>query len=264
MVTLRMPTINEYKDGSGFYILARPSQVGNITYQVSAVAERILKKLGYEDGDEVDWRTVKALKVTDLVYTGEQGVSGPASVDFSAEIEDAMDNLTEQEAEELLDEMRERASLSNAQLTDVEDILGVTVGTKFEQLEANIEQALSQAGQHGDLSSLALSDSEFIVDVSDLRDSTENGLCNISLTGTLDGSFDNEPYQHGIFVCQEHGVEGWRCRSDFADSWDFKTEMYRQMAVFLPTILDELEAVGIDIGTPEKTPPPEIGIWEFE
>lgn len=134
-----MPTINEYKDGSGLFILARPSDIGNITYQVTSIAEEILRKLGHEDGDDVDWRTIQALKVAKLVYTGEQGVDDSDEVDFVAEMQDSIEDITEEQARTLLDELRERASLSDSRLEDVEDVLGVRTQTRFERLESNIQ-----------------------------------------------------------------------------------------------------------------------------
>jgi len=256
-----MPTFNEYVDERGYYIRARPYNSGNITYQIKPTAEVILEKLGYEDGDEINWQTIQALKVPNLIHTGKQGTTDD-DVDFTA-VRESVDDLTTEQARTLLKELRSQATLSNSQSQEIEEILDVQSELQLSRLEENITGALEHAGKAGELSSIAVTDYEFEVDVSDQRDESENGLCNISITGSLGEPF-NEPYQHGIFVCQEHGVEHWRFRGNFDQSWGFKSEMYRQMGVLLPIIIEELEQLGIDPGSPKETPYPEIDRWGFD
>jgi len=250
-----MPTFNEYVNEQGYFIRARPYNSGNITYQVKPTAEAILEKLGYEDGDEVNWQTIQALKVPNLIHTGKQGTTDD-DVDFRA-VRESIDDLTTEQARTLLKELRSQTTLSNSQSQEIEEILDVQSELQLSRLEENITGALKHAGKAGELSSIAVTDYEFGVGVSDQREESEDGLCKISITGSLDEPF-NGPYQHRIFVCQEHGVKYWRFRGNFDQSWEFKSEMYRQIGVLLPIIIEELKQVGIDPGSPKGTPYPLI------
>jgi hypothetical protein len=63
-----------YVNNDGYYITARPSDVGNITYQTSKEAEELLVEIGYEDGDDIPWGVINPLRAAGLVYTNGQGV----------------------------------------------------------------------------------------------------------------------------------------------------------------------------------------------
>ncbi|MDQ2074748.1 hypothetical protein RBH20_19665 [Haloarcula sp. H-GB4] len=71
-----MPTLREYKDDPGYYIYARPPEVGNITYGIDPAAYPIFSELEYEHGSQVSWRVIGALKASELIETGDSGSTG--------------------------------------------------------------------------------------------------------------------------------------------------------------------------------------------
>lgn len=48
-----MPVFHSYVNDDGYYVTARPSDVGNITYQTTSEADQLLSELGYEDEDDL-------------------------------------------------------------------------------------------------------------------------------------------------------------------------------------------------------------------
>jgi len=84
-----MPKLWAYKDGSGYYIRARPSDVGNVTYQLESTAADFLEELEYEPGMEIPWGIINPLRAAGLVYTHNQGVDS-VSEDFPGLDPDAL------------------------------------------------------------------------------------------------------------------------------------------------------------------------------
>lgn len=47
-----MPTFNERKSKPGYYIRARPPELGIITYQIEPEADAIVEDYGFRSGEE--------------------------------------------------------------------------------------------------------------------------------------------------------------------------------------------------------------------
>ena len=72
---ITVPVLHSYVDDDGYYITARPSDVGNITYQVSERAETLFSDLDYRDEDDLPWGITNPLRSAGLIYTDSQGVN---------------------------------------------------------------------------------------------------------------------------------------------------------------------------------------------
>ncbi|NUB91167.1 hypothetical protein HT576_09055 [Haloterrigena sp. SYSU A121-1] len=95
-----MPTINSYVDEEGYYIRARPSGAGNITYKIKDEGNPVVWKHGLRDGDEISWSTIQSFKALGIIYTEESGTLGPD--DFKPDPEQLeKTELPESDAEEL-------------------------------------------------------------------------------------------------------------------------------------------------------------------
>lgn len=70
-----MPTFKKYQSDAGYYILARLSNLGNVTYQITPSATSFLRNLNYEHEDELPWALVTPLREAGHVYTKGQGLS---------------------------------------------------------------------------------------------------------------------------------------------------------------------------------------------
>lgn len=117
-----MPTIREYKNKPGYYIYARPSDVGNVTYGIDEVAYPIFKKLGYTHGDPISWRIIRVLKILDLDDTDEGGVTPDVEPEKFEELIET-DDLEHQQFFELL---KQFTSISAEEEQDVLEALGLT------------------------------------------------------------------------------------------------------------------------------------------
>jgi hypothetical protein len=105
-----VPVFHSYVNDDGYYITARPSDVGNITYQTTSEADQLLSELGYGDEDDLPWGIINPLRSAGLIYTNNQGVDSLQ--------EDAPDldpsklpELTENEIQKLLDYFDSRGDI---------------------------------------------------------------------------------------------------------------------------------------------------------
>ncbi|MDL0118278.1 hypothetical protein PNQ29_08440 [Halobacterium salinarum] len=91
----------------GLYIKARPSDVGNITYQTKSEVDAILKDLGYEDGDDIPWGLINPFRAAGMIYTRGEGVK--VDLGDAPDLDpNKLENLSESEAEELLSYLESR------------------------------------------------------------------------------------------------------------------------------------------------------------
>lgn len=106
-----MPVFHSYKNKSGYYITARPSDVGNITYQIRSEAEDILTDLGYGDEEDLPWGLINPLRSAGLVYTQGQGtVQEPAD---APELDPSkLPQISEDELQELFTFLKTRDDIS--------------------------------------------------------------------------------------------------------------------------------------------------------
>jgi hypothetical protein len=129
-----MPVFHSYVNDDGYYITARPSDVGNITYQTTKEADQLLSELGYGDEDELPWGIINPLRSADLIYTNNQGVD--------RDREDAPDldpsklpELTESEVQKLLDYFSSRGDIPDHICRQLE-----------EKIESSTEDMLDKVG----------------------------------------------------------------------------------------------------------------------
>jgi hypothetical protein len=68
-----MPTVREYKDGHGYYVLANFLN-SIITFQVARAGARWLRRHTYRDGDFLDLQDLRTLHARGAIYTYGHGV----------------------------------------------------------------------------------------------------------------------------------------------------------------------------------------------
>lgn len=95
-----MPTLKAYANDPGYYINARPPNIGNITYQLTDSATTFITDLGYGDEDDLPWGLISPLRGAGHVYTHNQGpTSGDETPDLDGRL---LPELTDREARKLL------------------------------------------------------------------------------------------------------------------------------------------------------------------
>lgn len=108
---ITVPVLHSYVDDDGYYITARPSDVGNITYQVSERAETLLSELDYRDEDDLPWGIINPLRSAGLIYTDSQGVNH--NQDDAPDLDPTeLPELTESEIQRLIEYFESRDDIS--------------------------------------------------------------------------------------------------------------------------------------------------------
>lgn len=109
------PTLNKYTDNSGYYIQARPPEVGHVTYQVTPQTEEFITELGYSDSEELPWGLINPLKESGEIYTHGTGVEDQKSAPELSP--GSLPELSEDEADALIGYL-EGATEVNSDIVD--------------------------------------------------------------------------------------------------------------------------------------------------
>ncbi len=120
-----VPVYHAYADDDGYFIRARPSDAGNVTYQVEPLAATILEKIGYSDGDDIDWKVIDALRLPSLVDTGDSGTTEdktPKPLNGTI-----ADTLSQDDIKQLLAELESIPQVDEATLTEIESLFDVSL-----------------------------------------------------------------------------------------------------------------------------------------
>jgi hypothetical protein len=108
-----VPTLNQYKDNTGYYIRAWTTDIGNITYKLKSESNSIIKDCGFNHGDEISWEVIKSLKSIGLVYTNKSGIIEVG--EFEPEPGQAQENpLSKRQAKALLEAIQKYHNLSES------------------------------------------------------------------------------------------------------------------------------------------------------
>ncbi|MFC7215107.1 hypothetical protein ACFQO4_13600 [Saliphagus sp. GCM10025334] len=251
-----MPTINKYVDGDGYYILARPSGAGNITYKIKHEGNPVVWKHGLRDGDEISWSTIQSFKTLGIIYTDQSGTLGPD--DFRPDPDQLeKTELPESEAEELFSIITTQFDLSPEERAEIRSILGLPPEQDFELIGDHIRAYLED---YVDSEGLTVRPDRMVTDAAEVDISTwvnETGSEDFDtwelhlLILTEDG---DEAYftDHCIHLCEKHGLERWHIRILEQPSWEIKRVAIEQRSVIFPRLLDELRAVQFDLGNPSE------------
>lgn len=251
-----MPTLNAYKNDSGYYIRAWTSELGNINYKLHHGGNKIIDEIGLSDGDDISWDTIRTLRAAGELYTEQSGTLSAEDVippDGSAK------SLSTEEAKELLQAVLNSGNLSQEQIAEISEILGIEPpDTSEARLEEAIENTLSEAGierlqtqatLNGDTEKSTLS-----VDVQDVRSDEETAhLFRIGIFLLGDTNLEKPGMaRHDVVVCQEHGLEVWDYAVSGEKTWEKHAEMAQQKSRLMPDLVEWLVGSGVNIGTPDE------------
>lgn len=261
-----MPTLNEYADEDGYYILARPSDTGNITYQLKPRGEQIVEKVGYQDGEEIGWQVISALKVPNLVYTGDGGTTDD---DMSVNLDnEEIDALSEEDAKKLLDELSSVPRVGESQTDEIEEILGVSIEyiPDTEEVTATIGMELHEQGIIDERVPDVIAEIEDIGRANFLIISereAENEIAGdnyfeIHITADFGEQFEKGAFIIKIGVDKQDGILLYETEVKQDITLEIVTECQKLMADILPVVISKLESMGIEVGTPESLPPQSV------
>jgi hypothetical protein len=254
-----MPTFNQLKDKSGYYIRAWTPDTGNITYKLKSEADPIISGYGLRHEDEISWDVIKSMKLLRLIYTDGSGILEVG--DFEPDPDQLEEtSLSERQAKSLLSTIQEHHDLTQDQIETICSILGIDVpGLDTDLIQEALRNAVTSVVSDGrfpvattlgepDLSEIEVSASTWNLQEEDAQ---------IGLR-VLFASLSDDPdfLSHSIFVSEEYGITNWLTGLTGDKSWMAKSEIAHQMAYLIPTVVETLRAVGIDPGHPEDPPGP--------
>lgn len=249
-----MPTINSYANDEGFYIRARPSNAGNITYKIKEEGNLVVWKHGLRDGDEISWSTIQSFKALGIIYTEQSGTLGPD--DFRPDPEQLeKTELTESDAQDLFSIIISQFELTKEERTEIRSILGLSPEMDVEAIGDRIKTDLEE---YADSVGLSVRPDRTVVDTEEIDISTwvemENSTDYDSyrLHFLFVSEVNDEPRftDHCIHLCEEHGLEHWHIRVLETPTWDIKRIAIEQKSVIFPRLLDELRAAEFELGDP--------------
>jgi len=229
-----VPTIREYKNKPGYYIYARPSDAGNVTYGIDEVAYPIFEKSGYTHRDPISWRIIRVLKILGLDDTDGEGATPDVEPEKFEELIKT-DDLKHQQFFELL---KQFTVITAEEEQDVLETLGLAtdknnpkehrmsfeerLNTRMDELLSKMEtQHLLSGGEHDDRT----------IDVMVIGEQSD---IDADLLFTLEDDYQTVP--DGVFV--EYYValndDGYTVEIDPRRSMKFeeRAEIFQHVSVF--------------------------------
>lgn len=255
-----MPYLYEYKNNPGYYIRARPPEVGNINYKIEEKGYPLIEDLGLPEEEEISWDTIKVLKALKLIYTDESGTLGPGE-GFEPDPEEVEKlSLSTEEAEKLLNTIRDHRRLTPSELKEIQSILRLDTSKERSNLDIDavkdaISDAISRQIENEEIpiqETLDCTHREVKHSVGVIR-TADNAVGGISV------SFNpgeeprlNPALTHHIGLSEEAGIEWWKIGVKADLTWETRAELCRQKGHLLKIVVESLDKEMVDIGSPEE------------
>lgn len=230
-----MPTFKSYVERDGYYISARLSNVGNVTYQIEPTAEDFVCRLGYVDGDELPWGIVTPLRAAGLVYTNNQGVDGKPEEAPGLD-PSRLAELSDAEAKQLLSYLESRGDLPDhiteyihSQVNNNDSATGSN--PKKEQgktsgFKEDVEETFS-AAIRSEFKTEPSVKTDFDMSSAPIKSTSESsqiryGFCPSHIRvkiGLSDGLDTKQEIVHNIDLNANSVVEKWSIQHPYEDTW---------------------------------------------
>ena len=264
-----MPTFNQLKDKSGYYIRAWTPDTGNITYKLKSEADPIIKGYGLRHEDEISWDVIKSLKLLRLIYTDGSGIIEVG--DFEPDPDQLEEtSLSKQQAKSLLSTIQQHHDLTQDQLETICSILGINVpGLETDRLENTIGNRVESLLSQNSLPTaytLNGRDTDNLSHYLVVKNMTEEDSGQIGLRIQLftDDSKSSDPLKgaiflsdetvvtHDVFISLDQGITKWLTSFDNERSWEAKSEALCQVGQLMTIIIEQLKSAGINLGHPDE------------
>lgn len=120
-----MPKLNAYTDDPGYFIRAWGSDIGNVTYQIKPMGEKVLTDAGYRHGDDLPWSVVNALRAAKLVETGSDQPDKYADKSDNFEPNQGIVEIDSRKAAEIFELLKTETGVDGERLNRARGVLGV-------------------------------------------------------------------------------------------------------------------------------------------
>lgn len=280
-----MPTLNPYTNDPGYYIRAWTSDIGNITYKLKPQGWNIIDDWGeLDNGGEITWQQINALKSVGVIFTEDTGVIYPDDEKFQPDPEqlDSME-LSDEKAVTFLDAILSHCDLSAEQIVNLCQMLGIDPPTestesRFSDATNTVENELTEAVSAGAFpitESLPLSTAErlfetgpgydkehhhkaevmtFAIDAAEAEQSDvdyageggEDSLGIVFIKSSSDDAEGRDFVLHQIFVDSE-SITTWSVRTSQELTWEVRAELFSQIGTLLQLIVDAFDEANTDV-----------------
>ncbi len=215
-----VPVLHSYVDDDGYYITARPSDVGNITYQLTEGGETLLTDLEYRDEDDLPWGIINPLRSAGLIYTNTQGVDHH---DDAPDLDPSkLPELTEAEVQKLLDYLESRKDISSE---------------IYAQLKEKIESKDSLLEQIGQRIHPKFPGEETYLHVTWASDAAEHKIKKLRV------ELIERDVTHTVGMYGGSTVDEWEIEHPYGDSWHGAAEA----SDALPKLMNALGEINSDL-----------------
>jgi hypothetical protein len=250
-----VPTVAEYSSGEGYYIRAKPPQIGFVTYQVTPAGNRILEKLDCQDGDELGWNVVNTLRELSFVYTQNSGIDDQEGLPEDSSGDYSISGLSEAQRKTLITELIELPQVDSTQVRRAAEL----IHPREDKTNSESSSAAPPDVRAGNLEEEINARLSELVD----RDSTSSAFfeydelemsMEVKLANSPDKEYDIqihtdfglwEEVGRGYFIFrvevdQSEGIQQFVVKTDAKVDWEFRAEIYKLMGDITPLIASAL------------------------
>ena len=252
-----MPTLKAYVSKDGYYINARPSDVGNVTYQVDKSIWEFLEKMDYGHESEIEWGLIKPFRLAGLIYTEGGGVD-----DINDDIPELdpskLSSLSVEALNELLEYIESRTDLSPTVKEKIKSYIREHGSHKSTELADEIRETVDTVLDHTDRQP-SWNTQEVAVDskiaqqwkITDIEIRTVRKTFIPTPTGppeiahrisVIEPTDDRDTENYTTW---ETGIKG-------GNSWDLSIIALEQKAALAKTLKERLTELGLKLGAPPE------------
>lgn len=268
-----MPKLNAYTDDPGYFIRAWGSDIGNVTYQIKPMGEKVLTDVGYGHEDDLPWSVVNALRAAKLVETGSDQPDKYADRADGFEPDQEIVEIDSRKAAEIFELLKTETGVDGERLNRAKDVLGVgshstdstdtedTTDSYSEKLTRRVEAEIDSSTEYN--SPLFNPEHESDVFAPEIEhESAGEYLAKLGFSLIIDGG--TEQVREGIGFLKvfhelddgmtdiEVTIDPWKSYNDaggFEQAWEARAEINALLGVMLPIMESVLKEEGYIVGS---------------
>jgi len=250
-----MPTLKSYVSKDGYYINARPSDVGNVTYQVDPSIWEFFEDMGYSHESEIPWGLIKPFRLAGLIYTERGGVD-----DIDKDIPELdpskLSTLSVEAIETLLEYFETRGDLSASVKDKIRAYIlthrGSTSSDLADEIRSVVNSTLRQVNglSMWTVDEVAIdSKKDHVSKTTEIKIRIKQGLFSIA---TLPEFVHTISITELSEVGEAENYTTWKTDVEGDYSWDVGIEILQQKASLAEDLKETLTEHGFKLGKPPK------------
>lgn len=268
-----VPTFNKKSGKNEYFVLARPPDAGNITYQVAPGAKELLKNLDYRDGDDLPWGIVKPLRIAGLLHTKGEGPTPDIDEQDLPQLDPSeLEYAGADEKETVLDFLESQNLLSGAKLEEIREYFGVSLDRDLQKRDVDAmmgdfqgyEELIKSEFQNSDLTltniHFKVKDLGFALHISTSEKEASTPVVELrQITSELGSGVDHtlrvvEDRPWNSVSQDEVGIDEWVVKEEGELTWQNYSEVYRSIGQVLQVLDKSSQVMDFPLGDPDEIP----------